>query len=72
MKADPEGDGVNNLLELAFNMDPKAQHRELLPFFTCSPGGNPEFNYRRLPQKETSGLTYTVEYSDNLAGRDGG
>ena len=71
MEGDPEGDGVNNLLELAFNMDPKAQDRELLPFFTFSPGGNPEFNYRRLPQAETSGLAYTVEYSDNLAGPAG-
>ena len=70
--ADPDNDGVKNLLELAFNMNPKAPDLEHLPQIVSNENGVPVFNYRRLSNLEKSGLEYTLQYTDDLSVEGGG
>lgn len=62
--ADPEEDGLNNLLEFSWNTDPLHPTSENLPSVLENPeSGIQSFSFTRLPEAEISGLTYTVEYS---------
>ncbi|HWI59019.1 MAG TPA: hypothetical protein VNZ22_17470, partial [Bacillota bacterium] len=67
--ADPDGDGVANLLEYAFGMNPNSASRSALP--AASMIATNDNNYlavrfsRRLPPSE---LTYTVQTSTDLVG----
>jgi hypothetical protein len=65
--ADPDGDGVYNILEYAFDLDPFANSAALLPQAVTIDGGTKmrlEFDQLR------SDLTYTVEASSDLVAWD--
>ena len=66
-QSDPDGDGVVNLLEFAFVMDPFVSSQEGLPkldWETVNGTRRVIFRYRRL--KENHGLEYMVERSHTL------
>ena len=60
--ADPDGDGVANLLEYATAMSPT--HHDLMPAVAAKSGATLEFVYTR--NKTASDLSYIVEWSDDL------
>ncbi|MGC4072839.1 MAG: PQQ-dependent sugar dehydrogenase [Nibricoccus sp.] len=65
--ADPDGDGVNNLLEYAFDLDPYTNSAALLPQSVTIAGGTKlrlEFDQLR------SDVTYTVQVSTDLLSWD--
>ncbi|MFO1477330.1 MAG: glycoside hydrolase family 9 protein [Verrucomicrobiota bacterium] len=69
--ADPDGDGVQNLMEYAFNLSPQTNDAPALPQFSLQPwASGPQTNTfltvqfpRQLGQ---SNLTYVVEASEDL------
>ncbi|WP_309382988.1 right-handed parallel beta-helix repeat-containing protein [Cerasicoccus frondis] len=62
--ADPDGDGVINLLEYALNLNPRS--RDVGPLVEAFlDGGAPAFAYDRLLQRDD--LTYIFEVSDDLS-----
>jgi endonuclease I len=65
--ADPEGDGLPNLLELAFNLDPFADDSlsASLPKLSVDETGAYSYSFTRLAAANLSGLVYTVEYSED-------
>lgn len=63
---DPDDDGVPNLCEFAFGMDPSVASRDGLPTLRNTPDGGIEFTYRRLAGGH--GLVYQTERSAGLAG----
>ncbi|WP_348216777.1 SGNH/GDSL hydrolase family protein [Luteolibacter sp.] len=64
--ADPNGDGINNLLAYAFALDPLSPLASgSLPVVTTNPA--PSFRFRR---STTSGLTYELLVSTNLSGEN--
>ena len=62
--ADPDGDGLKNLLEYALNLPPNAAGR--VPASVQATGGNLEYLYDRGTAAFNSGTTYQVEWSDDL------
>lgn len=62
--ADPDGDGLNNLLEYALNLPPNAAGR--VPASVQATGGNLEYLYERSTAAFNGGTTYQVEWSDDL------
>lgn len=69
--ADPDGDGVCNLLEYAFNLSPELVDSSALPQFHLQAqtvGGQPGtyLTVQFLRQLGTSNLTYSVQGSSDL------
>lgn len=63
---DADGDGVSNLLEYAFGLDPRIPDAQnLIPAGSISPGGRLQFSYRR--NTVATDLTYTVQGVSDLA-----
>lgn len=82
MTADPDGDGIQNLMEFAFGMDPNAKGRQPLtvtggmltqrgmPNTYLVGTGNQQrlrLEFIRRVSDASQGLTYRVEFSDDLA-----
>ncbi len=63
--ADPDADGIPNLLEYALGSSPvsPASGRDLLPTVSLGPGQRPRLSFTRLRED----LRYTVQASDDLA-----
>ena len=68
--ADPDGDGVVNWLEYAFDLDPKTPDAEGVPKLSSSEGegGGLTLEYVFTQIKDTTDLTYSVETSSSLGG----
>jgi hypothetical protein len=69
--ADPDGDGVCNLMEYAFNLSPEAQDQSALPqfqmqSFTVDQQPGIYLSVQFLRQLGTSNLTYVVQGSSDL------
>jgi hypothetical protein len=62
--ADPDGDGLKNLLEYALNLPPNAASRA--PAALQAAGGNLEYTYTRGTAAYNGGTTFQVEWSDDL------
>ncbi len=62
--ADPDGDGLSNLVEYAFSLDPWTPSRSGLPIARLNPGGYLEIQFTR--NTANTDLTYTVEASADL------
>ena len=70
---DPDGDGIINLFEFAFAMDPLAPSQNGLPVVAMSEFGGVkylEITFARRADHETEGVTYTVETSATLGADD--
>jgi hypothetical protein len=66
--ADPDSDGIENLLEFALGGDPNSNDRSILPVdATVEDGGNQYLELRFTRPKGLSGITYTVQTSAELA-----
>jgi hypothetical protein len=63
--ADPDGDGLNNLLEYALGIDPNASG--VMPASLSINGVNLEYTYTRSTAAKDNGTTYQIEWSDTLA-----
>jgi hypothetical protein len=64
--ADPDGDGMSNLMEFALGGAPMASSAAILPTFTNS-GAAWVFEYNRSDAAQSS-TTQVVEYGNNLSG----
>jgi hypothetical protein len=62
--ADPDRDGLPNLLEYALNLSPNAASR--VPAAVQAAGGNLEYTYTRGTAAYNGGTTFQVEWSDDL------
>jgi len=62
--ADPDGDGLNNLLEYALGIDPNTSG--VIPAVLASNGANLEYTYSRSTAAKDAGATYQIEWSDTL------
>lgn len=62
--ADPDQDGLPNLLEYALNLPPNAASR--VPAHVQEAGGNLEYTYTRSTAAYNGGTTFQVEWSDDL------
>jgi hypothetical protein len=63
--ADPDGDGLNNLLEYALGTAPNTSGT--IPATISLNGVNLEYTYTRSTAAKNSGMTYQIEWNDNLA-----
>ena len=63
-EADFDGDGIPNLLEKAFNLDPAAGNT--LPVTAAHRGDCLEYTYTRSLQALADGDVFTVEWADTL------
>jgi autotransporter-associated beta strand protein len=64
--ADPDGDGISNLMEFALGGAPMASSAAILPTFT-NPGAAWVFEYNRSDAAQST-TTQVVEYGNNLSG----
>ncbi|MEY4570468.1 MAG: hypothetical protein RLZZ398_1907, partial [Verrucomicrobiota bacterium] len=64
--ADPDGDGISNLIEFALGGAPMVSSAAILPMFT-NPGAAWVFEYNRSDAAQSS-TTQVVEYGNNLSG----
>jgi autotransporter-associated beta strand protein len=62
--ADPDGDGVKNLMEFALGTGPLSANTT--PISLSVSGGILNFTYRRSHTAEADGMVYIVEWSDTL------
>ena len=67
-EADNDGDGIPNLVEFAFNLNPDADSSGLLPSAQFS-GGNLFMTFTQPPG--VSGITYGAEWGTGLSGSSG-
>ncbi len=67
--ADPDGDGIPNLLEYALNTDPRVAGQLPAAVLDTSEPAAPRLalTYTRVKRAATAGLVYRVEWSDTLA-----
>jgi hypothetical protein len=63
-EADPDGDGLNNLLEYALGLEPNTAG--VLPAFLVLNGANLEYTYSRDMAAKENGINYQIEWSDTL------
>jgi hypothetical protein len=63
--ADPDRDGLPNLLEYALNLSPNAASRATTAVQAA--GGNLEYTYTRGTAAYNGGMTFQVEWSDDLS-----
>lgn len=71
--ADPDGDGIPNLLEYALGLSPLTASRDQLPALTTTDVDSDSFvsiSYTR--PNDLTGIVYTVEASSDLESWDGG
>lgn len=67
--ADPDGDGMANLLEFALGANPRVGEAGMAPMLQLSPTtGKMRVVYRRQRDRALSALTYSVERADSPAG----
>ena len=62
--ADPDGDGLNNLLEYALGTGPNSSG--VIPAVLALNGANLEYTYTRSTAAKDNGLTYQIEWSETL------
>jgi hypothetical protein len=62
--ADPDGDGLNNLLEYALGTAPNSSG--VMPAVLALNGANLEYTYTRSAAAKDNGVTYRIEWSDTL------
>ncbi len=71
--ADPDGDGIANLMEYALNLDPKqAQVTGLPTVGQVTVSGNQYLTLTYLQRTDTTGITYLPQVSGDLATWNGG
>jgi alpha-tubulin suppressor-like RCC1 family protein len=63
--ADPDGDGMSNLLEYALGTDPNNSGG--MPASLALNGADLEYTYTRSSAAKNNGVTYQIEWSDTLA-----
>ncbi len=63
--SDTDQDGLNNLLEFAFNLAPD-ENSPTLPLQINFEGNKPQFQFKRRKAFADQGLTYTIKISENL------
>ena len=63
--ADPDGDGLSNLMEYALGLDPNSSG--VMPAVLALNGANLEYSYTRSTAAKDNGTTYQIEWSDTLA-----
>jgi hypothetical protein len=64
--ADPDGDGVPNLIEFATGKNPTAANNSATATPTVSSTGGLEYNYTRSLDAQNSGTIFIVEWNDGL------
>jgi hypothetical protein len=64
--ADPDGDGLPNLMEFATGKNPTTAQNATTPGTTSVNGGALEYTYTRSLDAVASGTTFTVEWNDTL------
>jgi hypothetical protein len=62
--ADPDGDGLSNLLEYALGLDPNSSG--VMPAVLGLNGANMEYTYTRSTAAKDNGAIYQIEWSDTL------
>ncbi|NQX01400.1 putative Ig domain-containing protein [bacterium] len=62
--ADPDGDGLNNLLEYALGLDPNTAG--VMPAVLVLNGANLEYTYSRSTAAKDNGINDQIEWSDTL------
>ena len=62
--ADPDGDGLNNLLEYALGTGPNSPG--VIPAVLALNGVNLEYTYTRSTAAKDNGVTYQIEWSETL------
>jgi hypothetical protein len=68
--ADPDGDGIANLVEYALGMEPKTGNTSGLPVATLPAGGPLNFTYSRA--KAATDVTFTVEVCNEVSSWNSG
>jgi hypothetical protein len=66
--ADPDGDGIPNLVEFAFNLDPRTLSHPTLPrAFTQNVSGQDSLFIQYVQRNAPAGVQYVVQTSTNLS-----
>ena len=63
--ADPDGDGLSNLMEYALGTGPNSSG--VMPAVLALNGANLEYTFTRSTAAKDNGVTYQIEWSDTLA-----
>jgi hypothetical protein len=62
--ADPDGDGLSNLMEYALGTGPNSSG--VIPAVLALNGANLEYTYTRSTAAKDNGVTYQIEWSETL------